>query len=99
MFKTKNLINDSLKIYDIKAIHIMQTAYMILIIAITLNFFVAWKYGSINAKNTPSKNVLITTKQNSNLLSKLQKMPPKHTNIAKRIAFVKNNEIFNLTSL
>ncbi len=62
-------MSDNLKIYAIQAIMIIHIEYRILIIPIVLNCFVAWKYGNINAKNTLSKKVLITTSENNNLLS------------------------------
>ena len=97
IFKIKNLIRDNLSIYEIKAIQIMHDAYIMLIIAMTLNFFAAWKYGRIKLKNMPSKNVRNTTRQNNNLLSIEHKQPPKHISIAKNMALTKNNEIFSLT--
>ena len=98
MFIIRKLTSDNLKIYAIQAIMIIHIEYRILIIPIVLNCFVAWKYGNINAKNTLSKKVLITTSENNNLLSTL-KAPPVHINIAIRKAFDKNIAIFNCVCL
>lgn len=97
IFKIKNLTRDNFSVNETKAIQTMQNAYIILIVAMILNFFADWKYGRIKLKNILSKNVRNTTRQNKNLLSKEHRQPPKHISIAKNIAFTKNNEILSFT--